>query len=331
MKHNPVNGPKAVRVGFAVLHFKNRDDTRRCVKSILKTAIAGDTLLIIDNSWDFHSTWDCAEGACDVLIVRPRELNPGFARGMNEGIRTLDLDKFDHLVFVNNDTCLPPDFRHKIVDHFGRGGVELAAIGPKLVYMSRPDLVWSAGGHISTIRMTSVQEHIGRSAGDLKGCYETEFISGCVLAIRRDVFEEIGGWPEAYLFGAEEWELSTVLRRQGYRLEINADIVVLHDADLEGGQGASHSFEDLRFVLNSYLNRVVYVNRNFGWAKTALFKMRIAFFLLFIFPLTWKRVGRASHYVEKLKIAFSLMTRVVSRGSHPITWDELQNFAARYD
>ena len=164
----------------------------------------------------------------------------------------------------------------------------------------------------------------------MKGCFETEFVSGCVLAIRQHIFKNCRGCPDQYLFGGEEWELSTDLRRRGYRLEINADITVKHDADLKGGQGASHSFEDLRFVLNGYLNRIIYALRNHSSIEARAFRLRMLLFLVFVMPVKWKNIGPARGFGKKLRMGIALARALAVRDASPVTWAELELFAEKY-
>jgi GT2 family glycosyltransferase len=48
------------------------------------------------------------------------------------------------------------------------------------------------------------------------------------VAIRRDVFEAVGGWPEAFRFAHEGIDLSWRVMDAGYRVRYAGDVAVLH-------------------------------------------------------------------------------------------------------
>ena len=134
-------------------------------------------------------------------------------------------------------------------------------------------------------------------------------------------------WPEAYFFAGEEWELSKRFKDRGYRLVISGELVVLHKACLTGGQGLSHDFDDLRFVLNSYLNRVLFSYRNYGVLQASLFRLGLAVYLMLVLPFRWATVGQARTFRAKVKISARLLRKVMFRsGKLPITLGELNRF-----
>ena len=139
----------------------------------------------------------------------------------------------------------------------------------------------------------------------------------------------MGGWSEAYLFGGEEWELSWRLDDMGYELLVDADIEAKHDADFERGQGASHSFVDMRFVYNSYINRVLFAQRNFGFTRVALFRVLLLFHLLLVVPLRWSSVGASRGLLSRTRAIWSVARYVVFRGADPVTMEELNFLAGR--
>lgn len=63
--------------------------------------------------------------------------------------------------------------------------------------------------------------------GDLKS-FKTYFYAACGYAIKRLVWEKIGGYPENFYIYQEEYDLSYRLIEAGYSIIYNSDIVILH-------------------------------------------------------------------------------------------------------
>lgn len=305
---------------FIILHFKNSNVTNRCVESVKTACRTRDKIIIVDASHDVELTDNNG-----ISVIRPKKYNPGFARGMNIGVRSLPDNSCDILAFVNNDAILPPRFSNDIQAAFDAGGDKVAAVGPKIAYLSRPDTIWSGGGKISALKMTSVQINQFKNVDKLKGIIETDFLSGCVFCIKNKIFGQIGQWPEHYLFGGEEWEISKRLRDAGYSLLLAADITALHEADFVRGQGSSHSFHDLRFEVNSYFNRILFANRNYSFLRTLLFRVYLAAYIAFFMPFRRKAVGPRTRFFDKLWLSIRMIPRIVFRsGRRPVTFTELE-------
>jgi len=313
------------RVAFLVLHFRDSTMTRRCLESVAAAARSEDGVYVIDNSWDYEA--DDAFSSFPVIV--PAILNPGFSTAMNVGADRARRDGFDVYTFVNNDTVLPSDFLAGTLPLLGEGSPPAAAVGPKIVFLERPDRVWSAGGRLSPLLVRGIQTAHKASAESVRGSRTVEFLSGCVVTVLGEAFHRAGGWPEAYYFGGEEWELSRTLRRLGYSLVVAGDVGVLHDAHWTSGQGSSHDFTDIRFVLNSYLNRLVFAHRNFSPLRARAFRVLLVAYVLLVMPFRWKRVGPARDLPGKLRLSGRMAALLARRPGHrAVTREELDAFSA---
>src|ERR1700755_2014419 len=58
--------------------------------------------------------------------------------------------------------------------------------------------------------------------------FDTAYFSGCAHAIRRNVFEEVGLYPENFFYGMEEYDLSYRALDAGYSIRYDDRVVVLH-------------------------------------------------------------------------------------------------------
>lgn len=317
-----------MRTAYIILHFRDSAMTSECVESAKKAARSGDVVVVVDASHDFKASAG-TEGSPMVHTVPTPQVNPGFARSMNLGASSRWAKDCEVLVFVNNDAQLPAGFSQALAEAFESKGSKLAAAGPKIVYEDAPNVIWSAGGKISPWKMKAIQSNIGTAAGTLSGYMETEFLSGCVVAIQREVFSRIGGWPERYLFGGEEWEMSRRLRSLGHDLAVLGDQTATHKADLDSGQGNSHTFQDLRFVVNSYLNRVLFADRNYGRLWQLYIRTVLSGYILLVMPIRWHTVGSEGSILRKFRVCAKLSLRIALRPHGKGTsWAELEEIAS---
>jgi GT2 family glycosyltransferase len=58
--------------------------------------------------------------------------------------------------------------------------------------------------------------------------FDTAYFSGCAHAIRREVFEQAGYYPEDFFYGMEEYDLSYRALDLGYAIRYDNRVVILH-------------------------------------------------------------------------------------------------------
>ena len=104
---------------YVILHYKNMDDTIKCVESLNNTADCSSRYIIVDNGSGDGSGEKLEllyrdNAQCNVLIL-PENL--GFSKGNNEGYQYAK-QKFhpDYIVITNNDVVFfQKDFEKKIM------------------------------------------------------------------------------------------------------------------------------------------------------------------------------------------------------------------------
>jgi GT2 family glycosyltransferase len=87
------------------------------------------------------------------------------------------------------------------------------------------------------------------------------------VAIRRDVFERIGGWPDEFVYVHEGVDLAWRVMDAGYRVHYAADIVALHPTPQPGARPARHGYS----LMYGARNRMLLARRHLPWPLAVLF------------------------------------------------------------
>ena len=106
-------------VCYIILHYKNMDDTIKCVESLKKTTSYSSQYIVVDNGSDDESgdklkQLYANDTQCNVLLLTK---NVGFSKGNNEGYRYAK-QKFnpDYIVITNNDVVFfQKNFEKRII------------------------------------------------------------------------------------------------------------------------------------------------------------------------------------------------------------------------
>jgi GT2 family glycosyltransferase len=223
--------PKRPRVAAVVLNFRTPDDTLLAVKSLLASRRAIDDVIVVDND----ATENARERLTSVLPEITYVLsgsNRGFSGGMNIGIRLALGRGADHVLLVNSDVIVPPDCVERLERCLDteRAGIT----GPVVLARSEPGWVASLG--MSYAPRTGRMRHRGVGARLRDGARAeggpVDAVSGCLMLIRREVFDAIGLLDEDFFFSFEELDFCLKARRAGFTTVLDGSAVAYH----EGGR-----------------------------------------------------------------------------------------------
>ena len=283
-------------------------------------------LVLIDNGStdrtpDLLARWPSLSGAAwrpgTYRVIR-NEANLGFARACNQGASEA---RGEYLLFLNNDTAPQPGWLEPLVDALD-ADPRTAAAGSLLLY---PDgtVQHSGIGFLAN----GVPRHWNHRA-DPASCEivfeprELQAVTGACLLVRRAVFEDQGGFDEAFVNGVEDIDLCLKLRAEGWKVRYEPASVLTHVASVSPRREADNA-----------RNGSVYLSR---WAPRVLPDMRR------LELLAEGKQPRVSALVatlddaETIAVVLELLCRclssrdeivVVDRGSHDATLEILARWA----
>jgi GT2 family glycosyltransferase len=153
--------------------------------------------------------------------------NVGFGAGCNRGAREVDADV---LVFVNPDTVVQPG----AVEALARAleAPDVGIVQARLRLLRQPGLL-NSGGNVVHVSGLAWPGGYGDPAEELASPQDIAYASGAAFAIRRDVFNELGGFTEELFLYQEDFELSWRAHLHGLRVLVLPEADVWHDYVLE--------------------------------------------------------------------------------------------------
>jgi GT2 family glycosyltransferase len=236
-----------VPVSVVIVAFDSGPALSRCLDSL-----GGQSDVIVVNNGGEGPEIADAEGRDGVRVLRPGA-NVGFAAACNRGARET---QGDVLLFLNPDTVVQPGAVDELARTVADDAVG-AAMG-RLLMLSDPATLNSRGAaiHIAGLGWSS---GLGEPADTVTEQREVTYANGSVLAMRRDLFEELGGFTEELFLYHEDLELGWRARMRGARIMLNPAADVLHDYE-HGRNPAKYYFMErnrLVFVASAYSGRLL--------------------------------------------------------------------------
>jgi len=220
------------RVSVVVATWNAADVLGACLDSILRQRVDGGFETIVVDNASTDSTQDVLRGREGVRVIQ-NERNLRYAGANN---RAAQRARGRVLVFLNSDTELQGDgVINTLADSAEAPGVGI--VGPLLL---NPDgsLQPSCGSHPGVLRATAVGAGLHRLLPDAVRAlvaaghwshdrsHEVDWVMGAAIAIRAELFRELGGfWETMY---AEEQDLAYRAQRRGLRVRFERSASVMH-------------------------------------------------------------------------------------------------------
>jgi len=163
------------------------------------------------------------------LVLIHSGANLGFAEGCNVGIRYALKQRYEIICLLNNDTVLRPDLLNAIVGPFADPKVGI--VGGEILYYDEPSYIWYGGGQVSLLGRGPgyVFEGINQLDGEeWKKQRKVSFVTGCLMAVRREVWEKIGLIDGRFFFGAEDADFCLRASQKGFDIVYEPRAVIYH-------------------------------------------------------------------------------------------------------
>lgn len=216
----------AANIAVVVVSHQSAATIDECL-SRLRQAQCVSEIRVVDN--------DSQDGTLDIIqrhasadarvhfIGNPD--NPGFAMGCNQGASD---SSAPWLAFVNPDLLIEPDALARLLAHAeSMGAVLLGA-----------DLIDEAGVHdlaarrrdpdFAAMLRSRKAASLGLPIDSAQALQQVEAISGALMLLPRRLFQQVGGFDEAYRLHAEDLDLCRRIRERGAVIAVANDVSVVH-------------------------------------------------------------------------------------------------------
>lgn len=254
-----------MKLTIQIVNFRSRRYLRKCLFSIGENLPAGieAEVLVVNN--DEESLVEMAEKLKNIGNLRVVEIqkNIGFGKAHNVGF---EKSRGEYILFLNPDTKILAGALQGMLDVFERDKA-IGICGPLLVDVDGKIQAECFGGRrtpFSTVRkkIFGWGKQPPRVGAEI---FETDWISGGAMLVRREVFEKTGGFDENFFMYFEDVDLCLRVKKLGAKVAINPKARIFH----ESGQ----SFESEREKKKHYyVSQDYYLRKHFGPVSAGLIR-----------------------------------------------------------
>ncbi|HYN56896.1 MAG TPA: glycosyltransferase family 2 protein [Motilibacterales bacterium] len=227
-----------MRASAIVLAHGAERTLEQCVAALV--ADGAEDIVVVDNEAAPESV-DAVRAMPRVRVLSPGR-NLGYAGGCNYAAGHA---RGDVLVFVNSDAQVLPGALAALVRRVADPEVGLVSASIRLA--DDPDLLNSAGNPVHYL-MFSWVGGFREPAADHAEVTEVASITGVTFAVRREVWDALGGFDADYVAYCEDVYLSMRAWQAGYRVVHEPAAVVLHHYDFSRNAAKFYLLERNRLL-----------------------------------------------------------------------------------
>lgn len=251
---------KAYKVSVIVPFFKDLNDLKECILSLLKSDYPIYEVIIIDNGSEEGGVEKIIDLSPSIKILREDE-NKGFSAAVNRGMQ-LSGDESDLLWIINSDIVLEKDSMRALVETFEKDD-SVGIAGSRLYSYDDKEILLGCGGSIDWKGLFCYHRGCGeKDLGQYDLAEDVDYIPGCSLMIRKRVIEDVGQFDKRFFMYFEDVDICVRMKQGGYRVVyVPASRVFHKERSFEIGRGHSKLFS-YYIVRNS-----LYFFRTYGKIK----------------------------------------------------------------
>ncbi|MBN7814644.1 glycosyltransferase family 2 protein [Algoriphagus pacificus] len=230
-------------VAIILVNWNGFDFTAACLQSLRKVEFPDFQVIVVDNASENSEGKRLLSTFPEILLIE-NPVNLGFAGGNNSGIRRALEDGYTHIMLLNNDTEVEPDFLGEMMLVF-KIQKNLGIVQPLITFLNDKTKIWSAGGTWNSFlgRAITRGDRNEISAFQAKDV-SLDWATGCCLLIKREALLAAGLLNEGYFAYFEDVEWSLRFRKMGYGIGLASKAMVYHEA------GASSKKEHAEGILS---------------------------------------------------------------------------------
>lgn len=240
------------KVSIIVISYNTREMTLKCLETVFaETRQTPFELIVIDNNSSDGSAEALQEAYGERAIVRCLDQNLGFAAANNLAATEA---RGDYLLLLNPDTEVLDGAIDKLMS-FAEAYPKAGIWGGRTLFADRslnPTSCWAnmslwsltsqALGLTSIFRNSSLFNPEAMGSWNREGIRQVDVVTGCFFLIRRDFWNQLGGFDKAFFMYAEEADLCARAAKAGARPMVTSEATIIHHG------GASETVQSDKLV-----------------------------------------------------------------------------------
>lgn len=245
-------------IAIVVTSWNGLKDTLACLTALQRLEYSNRCTVLVDNG-SRDKTEETVRRYFPEVEIIANATNTGYVHANNQGIAWALEQGADWILLLNNDVVMACDSLSEML-RVGESSSDIGIVGPVMQRTLRPDIL-DLGGDLDFYLGQVILRRHGPALHE-QASLLVDYVWGCALMARREVFEKLGGLNPTYVAYFEDAELCWRARPLGYRTATALNAHVTHQVGRSG-------------------------EKRFAWQTALRIRNHAYFFLRFSRPYHW--------------------------------------------
>ena len=267
-------------LSIILVNYNNSTHTIKCLKQLNIQTFKNFEVIVVDNNSNereirklksFIKNFQ-SQKQFDLKVLF-QGINNGYAGGINYGIKR-SLGKY--ILISNSDIIFNRYFLKKAI-HYLNTNLTYDMMGPKIYYYPNSEKIYFTGGYFRFHKSRGIdsvgQGEIDPNNNKFLKPLEVDYISGCSMFVRRDVFKRVKLFDKNFFMYVEDSDFCYRARKLGFRAIYNPEIILYHKI----GEERERFSEFIKF--NYLKNKFLFILKHYPFILI-LYHLIISFFLI---------------------------------------------------
>lgn len=225
-----------MRVCAVLVNWNGGEDNLHCIDSLLEQGPPIERIVFVDNASADGSLQEVRQRYGELVTIA-NDANLGFGGGCNQGLSWALERGFDAILIVNNDVVLPAGQLEILIAAL-EADTRVGLVGPRVLDRTDPTRIWAAGGLLTWRQnLTTLRGHGQLDGERWRSTAPVDYVVGCCMLARREVFEQTGLFDAEYFAYTEDVDLCLRAKSAGFASRCVGAAHCLHTASSSTGGG----------------------------------------------------------------------------------------------
>lgn len=230
-------------ISIIIVNYNTKNATAECLDSLFAFSDFWGEIIVVDNNSQDGSV-DLLRGRFPSIKILENQENLGFAQANNQAA-TQATGKI--LFFLNSDTLIQEDIFSAIKEDFFQKK-DLGGLAPTLLTEQGELQEHACGDFPGVLSLLTNKIRPYQKKETSSDLSEVDWVSGAALAVRKDVFEQVGGFDHNFFMYFEDIDLCYRIKKEGYKIVRDNRMFVLHRGGVSFG---SNNKQKKQYYYNS--------------------------------------------------------------------------------